>query len=56
MKSSIICPSNVIRMIELKRMRWVGYVTDILEIRNVNNLDIKLKERDHFEDLGKDGG
>lgn len=31
-------------------------MTDILEIRNVNNLDIKLKERDHFEDIGKDGG
>jgi hypothetical protein len=30
------CPSqNIIKVIKLRRMRWVGYVTRIVETRNI---------------------
>ena len=44
--------SNILLAIEWRRMRWVGHVAHMGERRCVYD----LRERDHLEDPGIDGG
>jgi hypothetical protein len=53
--NKLYASSNIIRVIKL-RMRWVGHVAHMGEMRNVYvTLVGSLKGRDHAEDLGVDG-
>jgi hypothetical protein len=48
--------TNIIRMIKLRRMRWVGHVTHILRGEKcVHKILENLKGSDHLENLGMDG-
>ena len=49
-----ICSStNIIRATELRRMRWVGHLAHIGNMRNGDRVFTEhLKEKDHLEDLG----
>jgi hypothetical protein len=40
------------KVIKSRRMRWVGHVSCMGEVRNVCKI---LKENDHSEDLGMEG-
>jgi hypothetical protein len=46
---------NITRVIKSRRMRWVGHVTCMGEIRNAQKVFTgKLEGRDHTEDIGID--
>jgi hypothetical protein len=47
---------NIVRVIKLRRMRWVGHVAHMVERRGVFRVLVgKLRERDHLGDPGVDG-
>ena len=47
---------NIIHVIKLRRMRWVGHVAHMGERRGVYRvLLVKLEGKDHLEDSGIDG-
>ena len=47
---------NIIHVIKLRRMRWVGHVAHMRERRGVYRvLLVKLEGKDHLEDPGIDG-
>jgi hypothetical protein len=47
---------NIIRVIELRRMRWVGRIARTEEIRDAYNILIgKPEGKNHLEDPGIDG-
>jgi hypothetical protein len=47
---------SIIRVIKSRRMRWVGNVGSMGEMRNVyKTLAVNLKKRGHLEYLGVDG-
>ena len=44
-------------MIKSRRMRWVGHVARMVKRRDVYRVLVgKPEVKDHFEDLGVDGG
>ena len=43
-------------MIKSRKMTWAGHVTHMGGKLNVCKVLKELKERDHLEDLGVDGG
>jgi hypothetical protein len=53
---NLYAPQNIITMIELRRMRWTGHVTRVVEMKiHIKFWSKNLKGRDHSEDLGEDG-
>jgi hypothetical protein len=47
---------NIIRVVKPKRMKWVGYVARMGEMRNAYRVLVGKPERkNHAEDLGVDG-
>jgi len=46
---------NIVRVIELRRMRWAGYVARMGEKRGVGFWWRNLRERDNLRDPGVDG-
>jgi len=53
--SDLYCSRNIVRVIELRRMRWAGHVARMGERRGVYRVLVgKLRERDHWEDPGID--
>jgi hypothetical protein len=52
-----LCTSpNTVWMFKKRRVRWVGHVAHLGEMRNAYKiLSDSLKGRDHLEDLGMDG-
>jgi hypothetical protein len=47
--------ADIIRAIKSGRMRWVGHVARMGEMRNSYNISLKPKGKNHSEDLGVDG-
>jgi hypothetical protein len=52
---SLYASPNIIMVIKSRRMRWVGNVARMEEMRNTIFWFKNLKERDHSEDLDVDG-
>jgi hypothetical protein len=50
--NDLYCSPNIVRVIESRRMRWVGHVARIGEERGCIG---SWWERDHWGDLGVDG-
>jgi len=46
---------NIVRVIELRRMRWAGHVARMEKKRGVGFWWGNLRERDHLRDPGVDG-
>ena len=54
--SDLYCSRNIVRVIELRRMRWAGHVARMGERRGVYRVLVgKLRERDHLECRFVDG-
>jgi hypothetical protein len=50
---SLYSPPNIVTVIKLRRMRWVGHVARMGEGKDVYKILIGRSEvRDHWEDLG----
>ena len=48
---------NIVRVIKSRRMRWAGHVARMGEERGAYRVLVgKTEERDHWGDLGVDGG
>jgi hypothetical protein len=54
--NDLYCSSNIVRVIKLTRMRWVGHVAHMGERRGVYRVwCVNLKKRDHLGNSGVDG-
>jgi hypothetical protein len=52
--SNLYASPNIIRAIELRRMRWAGHVAQMEEMRNVCDIFVRREQGEEREEKGKE--